>query len=63
MPIVSHWHSNLTLGLIGQRPDLNLAAAPEEVRDFVTLEPSGQRTADGKRFHYPILFANECVSP
>lgn len=25
------------------------------------MEPSGRKSFDGKSFHYPILYPNECV--
>jgi hypothetical protein len=32
-PIVGHWHQNLTLALLTQRPEINLGATPAEVRE------------------------------
>lgn len=44
-PIVAHWHQNLTLALLTQRPEINLGATPAEVREC-TFE-LGARCAGG----------------
>lgn len=60
-PVVSYWHQNLTLAIVPDRNEIKLEGTHPETAQYIHLEPSGQTSWDGKRFYYPIVFANECV--
>ncbi|CDZ97998.1 Transmembrane protein [Phaffia rhodozyma] len=58
-PIISYWHPNLTLAIVSDRPNIIEQALPPDSKEFVLLEPSGEKDKEGRLGHYPIVYPND----
>ncbi|KAI0082450.1 cleft lip and palate associated transmembrane protein [Panus rudis PR-1116 ss-1] len=56
--IVSHWHRNLTLGLVSDAAIVPASQLPPPVAQHVTLLPQRDQTGT-KGFYKPIIFPND----
>lgn len=58
--IKSYWHSNLTLGVVGDGSVLQWPSMPPAVRENVVLEQTGAREESGSNgWYYPIVYPND----
>ncbi|GAA93451.1 uncharacterized protein L969DRAFT_89446 [Mixia osmundae IAM 14324] len=57
MPIVAHWHPNITLALVSETPEIAYSQSPPIVQQHIALV-GDERDADGKALHLPILLPN-----
>ncbi|KAF9180295.1 hypothetical protein BGZ51_006245 [Haplosporangium sp. Z 767] len=57
--IVSYWHQNLTINVVGDRPVIPFSAVPPEMQGMYQLESTGMRDAHGNGFVLPTLYVND----
>ncbi|KAG0254807.1 hypothetical protein BG011_005513 [Mortierella polycephala] len=57
--IVSYWHQNLTVNVVGDRPVIPFSAVPPEMQGMYQLESTGMRDAHGNGFVLPTLYVND----
>ncbi|KAF7798918.1 hypothetical protein EIP86_010146 [Pleurotus ostreatoroseus] len=56
--ITSHWHSNLTIGLVSDAVPVPVTQLPAPVAQYITLLPERDETGT-KGFYRPIIFPND----
>ncbi|KAL5508262.1 hypothetical protein ACEPAH_5881 [Sanghuangporus vaninii] len=57
--IVSHWHKNLTLGLISDTPSVAYNQLPPLLSEHIHLVPNLRDETGTKMFYKPIIFPND----
>ncbi|EJD48606.1 cleft lip and palate transmembrane 1 [Auricularia subglabra TFB-10046 SS5] len=57
--IVSHWHTNLTLGLVSDNTEVPWTRMAPIIQQYITLVPEMRDTTGTRGYYYPIVFPND----